>query len=1013
MLKLARAASRLLTLLVAIVLGTGVLVLVVAGGLFWRLSQGPLDVTAVTRRVLPLVDPDITAGQVTLALDQGGGERVLRVSVTDAARAAAGGRPADTIHDATVALPFTALLSGQVAPEDVVASGVLLHGRRTGSGKPGGGDPLHLLSRLNHVALSDVRLVVADGALGQSWQVGVTTAALDRQGDGSLAGSLAGTASVAGMSVAFTAMAQSAAAASRLHVALSPVSPAALGRAIPSLAALQALDAAVAVQADASFGADMALAHATLHAEAGPGVAKLPAQGGGVSPAKFDSIVLDADGTPAHAAVQALRVVLPSPSGAPPSSLVLSGTADRAGGRFQARLAATLDHAAFADLPVLWPPGVGGHARAWLTENLTAGTAHDGQIAFALAGSEDGGDIDLTEGSGSVTGDDVTAWWLRPVPPLEHGHAVVTWQNPDTVQIAVAVAKQAALAISGGSIRITGLTGQDQVAAINTNIAGPLGTLFTLLRHPRLKLLSAHPVPITAPSGAVTAHLTVQLPLDSKVSVDQVAIHASGQLANTHLGAIAAGRDLDRGQLAFDVTNDGLKVDGTAQLDHIPGKLAVEMDFRAGPPSQVVQHAAATLRVGERDARAAGLAAIGLDAGTLVTSLDYAERRDGGATLRVAGDLREAGFKTPLGWSKAVGTPGRFEGEALLAGGKLVGLERLRAEAPGLSVEARSDLVAGVPAIVHIQRGEIGRSSATGTITLPRREGEPYQVTLSGPRLDLEGRLKGAATPSPAEAGGSAPARSGTPFSVDLRFQQVAFGPGRSLGPVSLTARGEGGRLMTARLVSAGPEQVQADLVAGSAGRKLWATVDDLGQLLRNTDVATEVTGGALILDGSFNDHVPGSPFDGTADLRNFRVRGAATVGKILQGLTLYGLVDALSGPGLVFDHLASPFRLTGSVLEVEDARAYSTSLGVTATGRLDFGRSRLDLKGTIVPAYFFNALPGRVPLLGRLFSPEKGGGVFAANYTLRGALSDPSVTINPLAALTPGFTRHLFDLFK
>jgi hypothetical protein len=37
---------------------------------------------------------------------------------------------------------------------------------------------------------------------------------------------------------------------------------------------------------------------------------------------------------------------------------------------------------------------------------------------------------------------------------------------------------------------------------------------------------------------------------------------------------------------------------------------------------------------------------------------------------------------------------------------------------------------------------------------------------------------------------------------------------------------------------------------------------------------------------------------------------------------------------------------------------------------------------------------------------------VFAASYTLRGRLEDPDVSINPLAALTPGFLRGLFGLF-
>ena len=71
-----------------------------------------------------------------------------------------------------------------------------------------------------------------------------------------------------------------------------------------------------------------------------------------------------------------------------------------------------------------------------------------------------------------------------------------------------------------------------------------------------------------------------------------------------------------------------------------------------------------------------------------------------------------------------------------------------------------------------------------------------------------------------------------------------------------------------------------------------------------------------------------------------------------------------------------------------------------------------LDLQGTIVPAYFFNSLLGNVPLIGRLFSPERGGGVFAASYSLRGKLDDPDVTVNPLSALTPGFLRGVFGIF-
>jgi hypothetical protein len=123
-------------------------------------------------------------------------------------------------------------------------------------------------------------------------------------------------------------------------------------------------------------------------------------------------------------------------------------------------------------------------------------------------------------------------------------------------------------------------------------------------------------------------------------------------------------------------------------------------------------------------------------------------------------------------------------------------------------------------------------------------------------------------------------------------------------------------------------------------------------------------------------------------------------------------MVDVLRGPGLAFTNMVAPFTLSDDVLELADARAFSSSLGLTVRGRIDIDSDSLDLQGTIVPAYFFNSLLGNVPLIGRLFSPERGGGVFAASYSLHGKLDDPDVTVNPLSALTPGFLRGVFGIF-
>jgi uncharacterized protein YhdP len=117
-------------------------------------------------------------------------------------------------------------------------------------------------------------------------------------------------------------------------------------------------------------------------------------------------------------------------------------------------------------------------------------------------------------------------------------------------------------------------------------------------------------------------------------------------------------------------------------------------------------------------------------------------------------------------------------------------------------------------------------------------------------------------------------------------------------------------------------------------------------------------------------------------------------------------------GPGLGFATLTAPFALADDVLELKDMRAFSPSLGMTVKGTLNLAAETANLEGTIVPAYFFNSLLGKIPVLGNLFRGEEGGGLFAARYTIRGPLADPTVFVNPLTMLTPGFLRGLFGIF-
>ena len=113
--------------------------------------------------------------------------------------------------------------------------------------------------------------------------------------------------------------------------------------------------------------------------------------------------------------------------------------------------------------------------------------------------------------------------------------------------------------------------------------------------------------------------------------------------------------------------------------------------------------------------------------------------------------------------------------------------------------------------------------------------------------------------------------------------------------------------------------------------------------------------------------------------------------------------LDALKGDGLNFDILDFPFILKAGVLTIKDARTSGPSLGLTGSGTADLRGKALDVEGTVVPAYAVNAVLGNIPIIGPMLTgPEKGSGIFAATYTMKGKGEKVKRTVNPLSALAP-----------
>jgi len=1001
--RLAPVAARLLGFavraasgLVAAVLTLALLLLLGAGALAWRLAEGPLPLGAVLHRA-GIVPEGVAIGQVSLAWAgwRGGPGEPVEVRAAGVRAASLPGVASLRLDEGSVALASVPLLHGVIAPLAVHLAGLdaqLLPSSGGTAVSPSWFD----IGALASLDARDVRV-----SSGAAWSAQASAATMREAADGSATGSLAGTVTAGGVSVPVQArIARAADGTLHVDAQSGQVRPAALAAAIPALAGLAALAAPVALTATADLSESLAPVRVSVQAAVGEGTAAVAGGRFQLGGASGEVTLSWTDEVLNEAALTRLAVTVRSPSGGAPTAIELAGSAKPQGGGWRVQGEVAFDQVAAADLPRLWPPDLSVHARRWVTENITGGVARAGRVGATMDVPADLGGAKIAAVSGGFQGEDLTIHWLRPVPPVEHVRATLEVVDPDTIRVTVLGGEQGAIRVKGGTILFTGLTVHDQVAAITLDLGGPLAAVVALLSHPRLKLLSKKPLPFTVAAGQLAGTLEVRLPLLSDLDADDVGIKTHDRLSGVALRNVVAGRSMTQGALDLDATNEGLRITGRAQLAGVPSRLAVEADFRQGPPSQVLLKVDVTGRVTAAALEREGLDAQGVLTGAGLLSVQYITRRDkqGEVTLRVK--LGEAAVSTPI-WQKPAGATATASAHLVLRDDRLVGVDELHAQGPGLLVQARAEMVGGRPAVLKLERVVLDRTEAAGEIRFPSACGGALCVRLAGPVLDLSGGLGRIAQ---SQSGGKK--TGGTPWRATVRFGQVLLDKDRTLGPLRAEAASDGKRLVSAAVDAPG---VQGSLREQGRTRVASLRVADAGDLLRAAGTTDLLHGGRLSLDGRFDDAVRGSPFTGTADLAGFSVQRAVVTGKVLQALTLYGIVDAIRGPGLFFSRAVVPLRYAGNVLELHEARAYSAALGVTAKGWLDFGHSTLGIQGTVVPAYVLNSLLGRLPVIGRLFSPERGGGLIAADVALRGKLDAPSVSFNPLSLLTPGALRDVF----
>ncbi|HUL04889.1 MAG TPA: AsmA-like C-terminal domain-containing protein, partial [Candidatus Acidoferrum sp.] len=1023
-----RRSSRLLLEVLAAVLA-GFLVL---GGLAtWRLSQDePIRLTFLTPYIVDALTP--ADGSFKVAIDDtvltwGGWARTIDLRATGLHVQDANGRTVAAIPALSLTLSARALLLHRlVAPTAIEifqprifivreADGHFrfVHAAPGDPSQPGdetspvltrllqtllaAPDPSLPTGYLKRASITDGQLTLIDRKAGVTWHAPAANITLGRDVQG-IVGQLDLSVERLGDPAKLNAVAVYDAGKQRLMLTanMSGVHAGALAAIDPVLARFSGADVTLSGKLTSSMDLDGRILGTTFDLTGGAGTLAMP--GTFEVPLAIRSLALSASFDPASDRLTLAKAELQLDGPRLQASGTIDGVHAGAGMTEDMRIGMKLaaEDIDLAELPHYWPVKVKPNPRGWIASHLTEGVARaDADVALTLPG----GDPDATvieQFAGTVTGSGVAVHYLDPLPPVE-GAAGTAHFTREEFTADFTHGHVQGVQVDGGTLRISGLQEPDQIIDIEAKMHGQLTEALAILDNPRLGYAKKLGIDPAGVGGTVAATLTVNLPAKKGVTFDQIKLGVTADIADAAIKNAMLGQDLSNGDAKLQLDHDGMTLAGTGKFGGAPLEFKWEENFGGGDFTRRLTAS------GPFDA--AQRAALGYDLrpyvdGPIDTAVVFTRLPKKRSTVDIKLNLESATLKLPpVKWTKPPGTHGDAHVLLELAGDHVHAIPDFSIAAGDLAVAGKAqfgDDNGGLSGVAF-DKLKLGRTDLKG-VTVAFNGGRA-DVVIAGGEVDAAPLVKRDDTQ---------PEMTKPPFTLRASSLSRVYLGDESLSNVAVTLRHDGHYWDEIVFDASLPDQVPLSVRYQPNGGKhqLSITSTDAGAVLRTFDIVDNVKGGTLTVTGEADDKAPGRPLTGKAEIADFRLVKASILARLLTMATLTGFVDVLTGEGFQFNRFESDFTKTEGRLDIKLARAHGPSIGLTGTGYVDFDQHKVDMKGTVVPAYALNGILNDIPILGFVLTGGEGEGMFAVTYHATGPLEQPEISVNPLSALTPGFLR-------
>jgi hypothetical protein len=659
-----------------------------------------------------------------------------------------------------------------------------------------------------------------------------------------------------------------------------------------------------------------------------------------------------------------------------------------------------------------WPLGVGAGARDWVAGNMFAGTV--GPLTFEThmpAGALD--QPVLADGALllllPLNGAEVN--YVRGLTHLTQvmGTAKLTGDN---FSADINSARIGPLVVTKGHATIAELHASG-VGEFTVHVQGGMPDVLTLIDLQPLNYPTRFGISTHDTKGIAGLDLAFQVPLRKNLNVDDVGISIKAAISEFAISLNDHTRLTD-GVVDLAIDNDKLHASGTASLADSKLNFDWTEDFKAAGPVTTRIALKGLLADGAREML--NFHSADVLKGPIGVSGTLTGHRGGLLQADMTMDLAPATIALDLiGVSKPSGFPATAHVSATFGPASTIKTETMKLTGPSISAQVNATFdKTGRLATLTAPAVRIGASDDFSLNVTRGPNG--IDILMRGHSLDGS-RI---ASRGSGSSGGGDEASFAEPFHVNAKMDRLLMRDGLSISPFALDVTGIADRPATMALSGtlAKTATITGGIVATSEGRHVTFATSDVGLLFKGLFGFNSLKGGKLevtaVLPGRASDPTPkdgtAPDYQGKFSLTDFKIVDQPFLARIFAAGSLGGLINLLQNQGIVVDKLDVPFSARNDVISVHDARATGPAIGMTADGYVDRPKNSIALKGSLVPLFGLNNILGNLPLLGDVLISKQGEGVFGMTYSVKGDADQPDVSVNPLAVLTPGIFRRIFE---